>query len=184
MNLYLVRHTKVDISAGICYGQTDVPLLSSFSEEACEIQTKLENIRFTHCFSSPLKRCRKLAETIVSGTLNIRYDNRLKELNFGKWEGKHWNSFHETEEAKKWFNDYLNVACPDGESYRQLLERVRLFLNDLSQLPDDSTVLIVSHGGPIRGILAQIESIDPKEIFEIPVDYGEIKKINLKQSKL
>jgi alpha-ribazole phosphatase len=53
MNLYLVRHTKVKVTAGICYGDTDVGVKSSFPEEAKELKYRLNNIRFTHCFSSP-----------------------------------------------------------------------------------------------------------------------------------
>ena len=34
MEIYLVRHTSVDIPAGYAYGQTDVPLRPSFEDEA------------------------------------------------------------------------------------------------------------------------------------------------------
>ena len=34
MELYLIRHTSVDVPAGYSYGQTDVPLRDSFETEA------------------------------------------------------------------------------------------------------------------------------------------------------
>lgn len=41
MEIYLVRHTSVDIPAGYAYGQTDVPLRPSFEDEAEAIKKKL-----------------------------------------------------------------------------------------------------------------------------------------------
>jgi len=178
MRLYLVRHTKVDVLPGTCYGQTDVPVMPSFPEEAQKVKSNINGIAFTHCFASPLTRCRKLAEMIVPGGLSIQYDDRLKELDFGEWEGKQWQNFEGTFDAKKWFNNYMTVPCPGGESYIQLIERVRLFLNDLSQLPDNSTVLVVSHGGPIRAFLVLLENIDPEKVFDIEIEYGEVKPLN------
>ena len=177
MKIYLIRHTKVDVPPGTCYGQTDVPVMNSFQEEAVKVKSNIEGISFTHCFASPLTRCRKLAETIVPDGLTIQYDDRLKELNFGEWEGKQWSNFEGTFDAKKWFNNYMTEPCPGGESYTQLIERVRLFLNELSQLPDNSTVMVVSHGGPIRAFLVLLENIDPEKVFDIEIDYGEVKQL-------
>ena len=34
MEVLLIRHTAVEVAPGICYGQTDVPLKSTFEQEA------------------------------------------------------------------------------------------------------------------------------------------------------
>ena len=172
MNLYLLRHTRVDTPVGMCYGQTDVPLAESYPEELAQLQAKLEGVSFSHCFSSPLSRCRKLAGQLFPG--EIRLDDRLRELNFGAWEGRLWSELEQTAEARKWFADYLNTPCPGGESYRYMLERIRSFLIDLSCLPPDSKVLVVTHGGPVRALLVHWYSMDPKEAFRFRVDYGEL----------
>jgi len=174
MNLYLVRHTRVNVPAGICYGETDVDVRDSFQEDAGEVISKLDGIHFTHCFSSPLTRCRILANTIIKNSLIIRYDDRLKELNFGQWEGKQWSELCQTPQGRLWYNDYINTVCPGGESYADLLERIRSFLDDLKKLPGNSEVLIVSHGGPIRSILVCLENIDPTKIFDVSINHGGV----------
>lgn len=67
MNFFFVRHTSVDVPPGVCYGQTDVPLKSTFLKEAEVVKSKLEEIEAAECgfdsvYCSPLQRCRILAD--------------------------------------------------------------------------------------------------------------------------
>ena len=57
MEIYLVRHTSVDIPAGYAYGQTDVPLRPSFEDEAEAVKKNLSGHTFDKVWSSPLTRC-------------------------------------------------------------------------------------------------------------------------------
>ena len=41
MKIYLVRHTRVDMPAGICYGNSDVALAETFEEEARKVREQL-----------------------------------------------------------------------------------------------------------------------------------------------
>ena len=54
MEIYLVRHTSVDIPAGYAYGQTDVPLRPSFEDEAEAVKKNLSGHTFDKVWSSPL----------------------------------------------------------------------------------------------------------------------------------
>ena len=56
MEIYLVRHTSVDIPAGYAYGQTDVPLRPSFEDEAEAVKKTLSGHIFDKVWSSPLTR--------------------------------------------------------------------------------------------------------------------------------
>jgi alpha-ribazole phosphatase len=176
MNIYLVRHTKPSVKQGICYGHSNVDVASSFVTEADCIAERLKKIQFKLLYSSPLLRCKKLAERLTLNPEAIIYDARLKELNFGYWEGKLWSEFEQTPETLTWFADYLNVSCPGGESYLELLIRVRDFLNDIVK-PSDENILIISHTGPIRSIYSILSGIDPKEALMLKIDYGEILEI-------
>lgn len=173
MTLYLLRHTRVDVPQGICYGQSDVPLAESFPEEAAAVVKKLSEIRFDRVYSSPLSRCMLLAEKISNAILE---DDRLKELNFGDWEGKTWDSIYESEEGKHWFADYENIACPQGESFRMMIDRVSHFIGDLP--PDMENLLIVTHAGIIRSFLTILKGFSIDKAFNTPVDYGEISIIS------
>ena len=105
MEIYILRHTKVDVAAGICYGQTDVPLAVSFETELDAVRRKLPRLNGFTSYSSPLSRCRKLAERLYSNP--VRLDQRLMEMHFGVWEQQCWNNIGD-EQFKAWMADFVN----------------------------------------------------------------------------
>lgn len=179
MKVHLLRHTKPDIPKGICYGQTDIELLSSFDTEKEDVQSLLSSTKYGTVYSSPLKRCVSLARFLTSDNDKLILDDRLKELNFGTWEMKPWKEIEQTPEAAKWFDDYLNVPAHGGESYLQLLERVRLFIEDLKENQSKDPVLIVTHQGVIRAFSAIVTNTEPGEAFGLNVGYGEIYELEI-----
>ena len=62
MEVILIRHTSVDVPKGTCYGQSDVPVATTFAEEAEVTRQKLEQYQpFDAVYASPLTRARLLA---------------------------------------------------------------------------------------------------------------------------
>ena len=169
MRLYLVRHTRVAVPPGICYGQSDVALADTFRQECEKIKSRLQKIDFEYTFSSTLSRCKILANELSD---NVIEDMRLQELNFGDWENTSWNAIFDTEEGKEWFADYLNQRCPNGESYNDMLNRVRQFIADLPNT--DGNVLIITHAGVIRAFRIILENWSVKKAFDKPVAYGQV----------
>ena len=51
MNIYLIRHTSVDVPKGMCYGQSDVPLRSTFEEEAAAVKAGIASIAFDRAYT-------------------------------------------------------------------------------------------------------------------------------------
>ena len=178
MNLTLVRHTSVDIPPGICYGQLDVGVAISFHEEKEAILNQLHGESFDVVYSSPLSRCVKLTEALCNNN-PINFDNRLMELSFGIWEGVSWESIFNMKESKDWFNDYVNAPCPGGESFRQLYSRVAMFYNDIKKSHKGENILIITHAGVIRTFLSLIQNIPPTDVFDIKIEYGEVKKLHV-----
>jgi alpha-ribazole phosphatase len=172
MNLYLVRHTRTALPPGICYGVSDVALAAP--ADINEIVYKLKHLDNPIVYSSPLMRCKLLAQKLSS---HVIIDNRLKELNFGHWELLAWNDI-KGHEADAWMNDFVNVRCPGGESYIDLAQRVTLFLSDLAK-SGHVTAVIVTHAGVLRAILAQIQRIPLHKSFETEIGYGEIMSLTV-----
>jgi alpha-ribazole phosphatase len=175
MNLFLIRHTKVDVKPRICYGQTDVDVAPTFSNEAQKVNEKISNINFDKIYSSPLKRCKKLSEYLFNDTIIL--DDRLMELNFGDWEMQEWDKITDTE-YHKWMNDFIETPCLNGESFLELHQRVGSFIEDLKKDKHEN-VVIVAHGGSIRSIILNITNKDLKDAFKTQVDYGEVIKLKI-----
>lgn len=174
MKFYLVRHTRVDVPSGICYGQTDVPLADSFATELATVRSQLAGIEFEQVFCSPLTRCVRLGTSLG---YEMQIDERLKELHFGEWEGITWDAIFESEAGKKWFTDYLHESCPNGESYQAMLHRVENFIADLSGTDPAETngnILVITHAGVIRAFQVLLKNRPIKKVFDTPIAYGQV----------
>ncbi len=179
MQLYIIRHTRVSVPQGSCYGHTDVALADTFPQESKAILENLKGLHFDKVYSSPLTRCKKLVQIICPKRADIAYDNRLKELNFGTWEGKNWKDIEQSPQAKFWFADYIHHATPHGESYVDLLKRTQSFLAQLKKEANSGNMLIVTHGGVVRAIHTIVNKSDIRKAFELNVNYGEVIKLDL-----
>ncbi len=179
MDIYIIRHTTPEIEAGICYGRSDIPLNNNFIEESKNIIRALPG-EIDIVFSSPLKRCRALADKIVFFSKLIphcRFDERLMEMNFGKWEMKRWDDI-DREEFDAWAKDVVNVSAPEGESFLEMNKRVKDFYEELIKT-NYKTVLIITHAGNIRCFLSIINKIELIETLKIPIDYATVRIISI-----
>jgi alpha-ribazole phosphatase len=180
MILTLVRHTTVSTDASTCYGQSDVDVTATFNNEAEKINQQLHHITYDKVFTSPLQRCSKLA--LFCGYSQAEKDNRLMELNFGNWEGVRWSEIDDPN-LERWYTNWIDVPTTNGESFSELVARVKCFLNELKKNPYQN-VLIFTHAGVIRAmaILAGIVEIE-YAFSDFQIRYGEIKRIDFQELK-
>ncbi len=178
MDIYLIRHTTIDVPSGTCYGQSDVKLASTFAKEAATLQAKLPQ-PWNQVYCSPLSRCLRLAEQLHPQPTQ---DPRLQELDFGDWEGRLWNDIDPTA-LNPWMNDFVNVACPQGESYRVLYERIAAFwqeiTNQAGEEAADQRVAVVTHAGAIRALLSHVLSLPLEHSFRLAIDYGSVSLVRV-----
>ncbi|GGZ31213.1 alpha-ribazole phosphatase [Echinicola pacifica] len=176
MDVFLIRHTSPAIAKGICYGQTDIGLREDFDEEAEAIHALIGQPKGKYAiFSSPLRRCTLLADRLFP-TVIWHSEPRLMELDFGAWEMEQWDAIP-SGELSKWMEDFVQVACPGGESYRDLYSRCVDFLSDLQSMSLDQ-VYIISHAGPIRAIHAYLTDTRLEDSFSLKVHYGEVIRMD------
>ncbi|PTN04802.1 alpha-ribazole phosphatase [Mangrovibacterium marinum] len=172
MIITTIRHTRVDVPAGVCYGQTDVPLASTYTEEMAAVKTQTDWYQFDAVYCSSLSRCRRLAEDLFPRE-TILFDERLMELNFGRWEMQKWDDMDHTAEAQAWFADFVDVRTPQGECFRDQINRTADFLKDL-KLTGYKRVAVVTHGGIIRALHCLLNGTKPEDAFQNKVNYGEV----------
>jgi len=178
MQIYLIRHTSPDIEKGICYGQADIPINELlFKEEFDLIKSKIPVIPQAF-YSSPLKRCLRLAEEFSPVAAQ---DTRLKELHFGDWELKSWKAIP-TNALQVWMDDFVNQAVPQGENYRTLFNRTDSFLRDLLQQPLESAGL-VTHAGNMRSIISWALDLPLENSFRITLPYGAVVHLEIHENK-
>lgn len=175
MRMTLIRHTSLQIASGVCYGQTDIDVAATFVHEATHAKEKLKHLTFDAVFSSPLQRCVKLAHALVSD--HIVHDERLKELHFGDWEMRAWDDIPR-DAFDHWAHNYAELAPPNGETFSQLQQRGVAFVEEIMQLHPSGHVLVVTHGGMVRAMLAHVLNMQLKGLFRFSVDYGSVTQLD------
>ena len=181
MKLFLIRHTALQVPSGICYGQSDIDVASSFMNEAMITQQKLASSSFDAIYASPLQRCLKLANTLDLSEPIV--DNRLMELNFGDWEMSAWDDIPR-DIFDVWAHNYADLAPPNGETFSQLQQRGIHFLEEILTQYPTGNIAVVTHGGMIRALLAHVLNMPLKGLFRFTIDYGSITQLEFGDTKL
>lgn len=173
--IWVVRHTAVDVAPGICYGGTDVGLKETFEEEAREVAEKLKSFQPDAVFTSPLSRAHRLAK--ATGHAQAIKDERLREQHFGAWEMQAYDEI-EDPQLKAWYEDYVDEVPTEGESFRQVVERVGHFIEEVRAAGHDR-VLVFAHGGIQMAVGAHLGLYTLREAPKHFQGYGSILKYEL-----
>ncbi|MBO0947406.1 alpha-ribazole phosphatase [Fibrella forsythiae] len=182
MTIYLIRHTEVAVGKSVCYGGTDVKLADNYAEQAAKLLLNLPATAPDVVFSSPLTRCRHLAEDLTTPTRKeyIRFDDRLREYHFGDWEMLPWSDIPR-DALDAWMVDFVNQAPHNGDSFRAVFDRVSEFWREkvlpLANAESPKTVYIVSHGGVIRALLCLFLELPLQNAYRLHLDYGAVSKL-------
>lgn len=160
---YLVRHGQTDWNMQKkLQGQLDIPLNDTGRSEAAQLSEKLGEVAFEACFSSDLQRAAETAQILSAAhSLTIGLDPRLRERNFGPWEGYLVSEFMVFEKQ-----DQQPLSIESDEAIRK---RAFSCLNEIADLYPGSTVLIVTHGGVMGSLLSQLIPIERLSLFDIHI---------------
>jgi alpha-ribazole phosphatase len=172
MEIYLIRHTSVEIAAGVCYGRSDVDVKSSFFEEASNVKSQIQGIVFDHVYTSPLTRARKLAS--FCGFPDAELDFRLTEFNFGDWELQSYERLYSDDlYFRSWINDYVHLRCPNGDNLMDQVSRVRSFLTSVKQ-DGYQKICAFCHGGVLAIGRSICNGISLTDSFKNVPPYGSV----------
>lgn len=151
MRLWLVRHPQVLLAPGICYGASDVPADPDHTAEcAARLAHALPHGLAGAC--SPLGRCRSLADALarLRPDLHFTTDAHLAEMDFGHWEGQHWDGIGRAAMAA-WTQDFARHRPGDGESVSDFIARVDSALQ-ATAAGHAPQALWLTHAGVIKAV--------------------------------
>lgn len=152
--IILVRHGEsLGNVKSIFLGQTDWDLTERGYQQAELTADYLENYDIDVCYASSLKRAYNTAKVIAERhSLEIIESKPFREIYAGKWEAMLFDDINEkyAKDYAVWKTDIGNARCTDGESVKELQERVVAEYNRLAEVHQGKTVLIGTHATPIR----------------------------------
>jgi alpha-ribazole phosphatase len=161
MKLFLVRHPRPAIDAGLCYGASDVPALDDDLAHTCARLREAGLPGYLPVYASPLRRCADLARALQPQRLQL--DARLAEMDFGRWELQPWDTIPRAE-VDAWAADLLHYRPGGAENVLDVAHRVAACLDDLRRSAD-AQALLVCHAGAIR-LLVQMTQAGPGASLE------------------
>jgi broad specificity phosphatase PhoE len=178
--LYFVRHGQTEWNRlRRIQGQIDTPLNATGRKQAVRNGQALSklglDLRAMQFVSSPLERCRDTIE-IMRETLGLERtgyetDDRLKEINFGDWQGLHWHELCARDRrgmAARAVRPFTWRPA-GGESYADLTARTSAWLSEV-----DRDTICVSHGGVSRALRGHLLGLQKAEVPELPVPQDKV----------
>jgi alpha-ribazole phosphatase len=180
--LLLLRHGEIGEEYLNRYiGSTDPPLGERGRRQVDTIRTYLQSRIFDHCLCSPMRRCREtVAAVLESRETAIEFDQNLREIAFGEWEGMSFDEIVKTSPGgvRRWIDFDPAFAFPGGESIGDFLERIRCVAERVSDDPAD-TILLCTHGGIIRTLICHFLRLKPWQYILFKVKPASVTTIEL-----
>jgi len=162
MKITAVRHGETEGNVQhIVQSHTGGLLTVLGREQAKDVGRRLTAEQFDAFYTSDLRRCIETAELVLSGPPGTPFTRteRLRERNQAAYDGKRWEDLP----AIIFEGNDITAHVPDGESWLQVEARIADFLNELySQYPDGS-VLLITHGGPIKVLRSLLDGVTLQE---------------------
>lgn len=160
LQVYLVRHGETEWNAQRrIQGQSDSPLTQMGEAQARQVAQRARLLGITHIITSDLGRTRRTAELIAEMCdCSVTLDPRLRELNMGMLERRRIDTLTAEEESwrRRLVDGTPDGRIPDGESMREMSERMHDALNSCLALPQHSRPLLVSHGMALGCLVSTI----------------------------
>jgi alpha-ribazole phosphatase len=176
-SFWLIRHALVEENArGFLYGVMDVALCeTTLLEQAPMYRSLAARLpRRADWLVTPLSRTRRTAETIFAhgyprAELGVEPD--LIEQSLGEWQGllHHQLPPKLLHPAHAFWPLAGHEKPPGGESMAEVISRVGLAMERLAETHAGREVVIVSHGGAIRGAIAHALQIEPDSALHLSI---------------
>lgn len=169
--LLIVRHGNSQANAqGIFAGFTDSPLTELGLLQAEKTASYIaENYQVDAVYASDLQRAFVTGKAVADKLgLPVTPTKAMREIFAGQWEGQAFDELDKLPSYHTWKTDIGNATCDGGESVRQLQSRVLTELTRIARENPGKTVVIVSHGTPIRAIQCFCQGKSLEEMKDIP----------------
>ncbi|CAI8932890.1 alpha-ribazole phosphatase [Pseudomonas chlororaphis] len=174
LRLDLLRHGETELGGGLRGSLDDALTDAGWQQMRAAVAGQGPWDRLV---SSPLQRCARFAEELGARlALPVSLDPDLQELHFGAWEGQSAAALMATdaEALGRFWADPYAFTPPQGEPVLAFSERVLGAVERLQQRHVGERVLLVSHGGVMRLLLARARGLPREQLLNVEVAHGAL----------
>lgn len=174
--LLFIRHASHDLVNRVLVGRKpDVPISAAGIEEAHRAAARLAEMGITRVHTSPRQRAVETAGIIARvARVPMQISFALDEIDVGTWTGL---SFEELAKEQSWsfWNMLRSLARPpEGESMREVQERIVPYLARLHAAYPGGRIALVSHAEVIRTAILHCDGLSLDAYAEVKVPPAEV----------
>jgi alpha-ribazole phosphatase len=184
LRLDLLRHGETELGGGLRGSLDDALTEKGWAQMRAAV---VECGPWDRLVSSPLQRCARFAEELGAQLgLPVQLDKDLQELHFGAWEGQSAAALMETdaEALGLFWADPYSFTPPQGEPVADFATRVLAAVERLQAACAGERVLLISHGGVMRLLLAQARGLPREQLLNVEVGHGALFSLTVESGVL
>ncbi|MGE8176705.1 alpha-ribazole phosphatase family protein [Pseudomonas fluorescens] len=174
LRLDLLRHGETELGGGLRGSLDDALTAKGWEQMRAAV---IDQGPWDRLVSSPLQRCARFAEELAERLgLPVVLDKDLQELHFGVWEGRSAAALMETdaEALGRFWADPYAFTPPEGEPVTAFSARVLAAVERLHQAYVGERVLLISHGGVMRLLLARARGLPREHLLNVEVAHAAL----------
>ncbi|NWB87181.1 alpha-ribazole phosphatase family protein [Pseudomonas gingeri] len=174
VRLDLLRHGETELGGGLRGSLDDALTHKGWEQMRAGVA---QQGPWDRLISSPLQRCARFAEELGARLgLPVEIEGDLRELHFGAWEGRSAAALMETDadDLGRFWSDPYGFTPPDGEPVELFAERVLAAVSRLQQRYAGQRLLLISHGGVMKVLLARARGLPREQLLQIEVAHGAL----------
>lgn len=179
LHLDLLRHGETELGGGLRGSLDDALTEKGWQQMRAAV---MEQGPWDRVVSSPLQRCARFAEELAGQcALPLEFDRNLQELHFGAWEGQSAAQLMETDAdglGMFWADPY-SFTPPEGEPVADFSARVLSAVARLQVAYAGQRVLLISHGGVMRLLLARARGLPREQLLNVEVGHGALFSLSV-----
>ncbi|WP_137818400.1 alpha-ribazole phosphatase family protein [Pseudomonas sp. 2FG] len=179
LRLDLLRHGETELGGGFRGSLDDALTASGWAQMRAAVA---EAGPWDLIVSSPLQRCAAFARELAERRgVTLLLEKDLRELHFGAWEGRSAAALMDTqaEELGLFWADPYAFTPPEGEPVLQFAERVLAAVERLAARFTGQRLLLVTHGGVMRLLLAQARGLPREQLLQVEVGHGALFQLDV-----
>lgn len=180
----LIRHGRSTANAdGVLAGRAaGIRLDEAGRDQATRLREALASAPVAAAYSSPIERCLETAQ--LAGFPDPLVVEGLTECDYGRWTGLRLDELRSEAVWDTIQADPGSVTFPDGESMRDMFDRVTGVVGDLAaRHADDETIVVFSHGDPIKAVLAHAFGIGIDRFQRVHVNPAGVSVIEMRDDR-
>lgn len=179
LHLELLRHGETELGGGLRGSLDDALTAGGWAQLRASV---VGGGPWDRLISSPLQRCARFAEELAAQqALPLSLEPDLQELHFGDWEGRSTAELMQTSAAdlgRFWADPYA-FTPPQGEPLAMFEARVLAALQRLQMRHAGERLLLITHGGVIRLLLARARNLPRNGLLQVNVAHAQRFRLSL-----